>query len=279
MSDFLGRITVLCFGASYAVAFLLELFQQIRPRPVQRLLSLLFGGAGLFAHSVYLLVHPLPLSSPSGSLLFLGWILAIFYLYGSLHHRQLAWGLFVLPLVLVLTVLSAIVPGAVSSSGQGMFDKLVSFLQGERFWGRMHGGLVILAAVGVCVSFVASLMYLVQVHRLRAKVSPGRGMRLLSLERLEEMYRRAIILAFPLLTAGLLVGLALMFHGSETPQDWTSPKVVSTIGLWLVFVILLYLRYGAQVRGRRLALLTFLAFALLLFTLVSAHPTVAGGGP
>jgi ABC-type transport system involved in cytochrome c biogenesis permease subunit len=133
--------------------------------------------------------------------------------------------------------------------------------------------------VGVCVSFVASLMYLVQVHRLRAKVSPGRGMKLLSLERLEEMYRRAIILAFPLLTAGLLVGLALMFHGSETPQDWTNPKVVSTIGLWLVFVILLYLRYGAQVRGRRLALLTFLAFALLLFTLVSAHPTVAGGGP
>jgi len=46
-----------------------------------------------------------------------------------------------------------------------------------------------------------------------------------------------------------------------------------------VFAILLYLRSGYHVRGRRLALLTILAFALSLFALVTAHTGVRGGGP
>jgi ABC-type uncharacterized transport system permease subunit len=49
--------------------------------------------------------------------------------------------------------------------------------------------------------------------------------------------------------------------------------------LWLVFAILLYLRYGAHLRGRRVALLTIVAFVLLLFTLVASHTGVQGGGP
>ena len=46
-----------------------------------------------------------------------------------------------------------------------------------------------------------------------------------------------------------------------------------------MFAILLYLRYGYHVRGRRVALLTILAFALSLFALVTAHTGVRGGGP
>ena len=46
-----------------------------------------------------------------------------------------------------------------------------------------------------------------------------------------------------------------------------------------MFAILLYLRSGYHVRGRRVALLTILAFALLLFTPVTTHTGVQGGGP
>jgi len=46
-----------------------------------------------------------------------------------------------------------------------------------------------------------------------------------------------------------------------------------------VFAIVLYLRYGYHVRGRCVALLTILAFALLLSTRVTAHTGVQGGGP
>jgi ABC-type transport system involved in cytochrome c biogenesis permease subunit len=279
MHPLLERITVLCFGSSYAVALALELAQCMRPSSWARALGLAFGIAGLLAHSIYVSVQPLDLATPFGSLLFLAWILAVFYVYGALHHRRQAWGLFVLPLVLGLVVLAALIsPGA--DQGDGSFLRTLVSFQGERFWGVIHGTLVLLAAVGVSVGFVASVMYLVQVARLRNKALPGRGMKLLSLERLEDMNRRAILLAFPLLTAGLLVGIGLMVHGDETLGDWSSPKVLSALGLWAVFALLLFVRYGSRARGRQVALLTIAAFALLVITLaVPVHTFGQGGVP
>jgi ABC-type transport system involved in cytochrome c biogenesis permease subunit len=271
----IDRITVFCFGASYALAWVMELIQLMGPRTVPRLLGLAFGGAGLLAHTLYLLVRPLSLSSQVGSLLFLAWILAVFYLYGSLHHRRLAWGVFVLPLVLGLTALGSREPVA-----PGILPDWWPDFDALQFWGLLHGALLLLAAVGVCVGFLASVMYLVQADRLRAKLPPGEGLRLLSLERLEEMNRRAIILAFPLLTAGVLIGIVLILRGGTTPTlTWTDPKILSTAVLWLVFAILLYLRYGFRLRGRRVALLTIVAFCLLLFTLATSHTMVPGGSP
>jgi ABC-type transport system involved in cytochrome c biogenesis permease subunit len=275
MHPLLERITVLCFGASYAVALALEGLQLLRPRPVQRVVSLGFGAAGLLAQTLFVAVQPLELASPYGSLLFLAWVLAVFYLYGSIHHHRLAWGLFVLPLVLGLIVLAELFPPAADAREAARYP-----FRGERVLGMVHGTLVLLAAVGVCVGFIASVMYLVQVRRLRTKALPGRGMRLLSLERLEEMNRRAILLAFPLLTAGLLVGIGLMLHDGEALGDWHSPKVLSALGLWAVFALLLFVRYGSRVRGRQVALLTIVAFALLLVTLAApVHPFGPGGVP
>src|SRR5207302_1563272 len=124
------------------------------------------------------------------------------------------------------------------------------------------------------------LMYLAQLHRLRKKAAPGQGMKLLSLERLEAMNRRAILWAFPLLTAGLLVGIALQVHRGEPGEGWDSAKILSGIGLWLVFAILLYLRYWIHARGRQVALLTVLAFALMIAAMMApVHPFLQGGGP
>ena len=53
----LDKITRFCFGASYAVALLLELIQLFYPRPVQRWIALAFGGAGLLAHTIFLAVQ------------------------------------------------------------------------------------------------------------------------------------------------------------------------------------------------------------------------------
>jgi len=272
------RITVFCFGASYACAMVLELAQLCWPRPVQRLLATGFAGAGLLAHTLFLLARPLALSSQFWSMLFLAWILAVFYVYGSVHHRRVAWGVFVLPVVLGLTVLAGAFDQSESARDTSWWRSLLS-VRGETFWVTTHIGLLLLAAVGVCVGFVASVMYLVQAWRLKAKALPGHGVRLLSLERLEAMNRRAVNLAFPLLTAGVLVGGALMLQQPGQLRDWSDPKVWGSVVLWVVFALLLYLRYGAHVRGRRLAFLTIMAFALLILTLASPHPAVRGGGP
>jgi ABC-type transport system involved in cytochrome c biogenesis permease subunit len=275
----LQKVSLLCFGASYAVALLAELLQLVRPRRVQRWLRTAFTAAGLVAHSVFLAVQQPSLSSRSGSLLLLSWILAVFYLYGSLHYKRLAWGVFVLPVVLGLVALAGLF-GLHAELGPAWSEGWMQGLDWDRFWGALHGALVLLSAVGICVAFVASVMYLVQARRLKEKKLPGQGLRMLSLERLEEMNRRAINLAFPLLTAGVAVGAALM--AQEGAGVWLrgDPRMLGALGLWLVFAVLLYLRYAAHVPGRRLALLTIAAFALLVLTLAApAHRFGSGGGP
>jgi ABC-type transport system involved in cytochrome c biogenesis permease subunit len=216
-------------------------------------------------------------------MLFLAWILAVVYLYRAIHYPKLAWGIFMLPLVLGLVVLAA----ALGRPPEGT-ETVPALLSphDEHFWGVIHAGFLFCAAIGMCVAFLASLMYLFQAQRLRAKVPPGQGLRLLSLERLEEMNRRAIFLAFPLLTVGILLGAVLLTRVAGS-LAWSDPRVLSTAVLWLVFVVMLYIRYGRHLRGRQVALGTIAAFALLLACLALSHPigqqamqpgNVAGGG-
>jgi ABC-type uncharacterized transport system permease subunit len=276
MPAVLERMTLVCFGASYALALGLEVARLLWPQRGLRLAAVGMGAAGLLAHTLYVLWHPLPLGTPRGSLVFLSWIIAIFYLYGTLHHPRVAWALFVLPVVLGLTVLAGLYE--TTPGGSQVLDLFT--LSGERFWGVVHGVLLLLAAVGICVSFVASVMYLLQVRRLRAKAPPEQKIRLLSLERLERMTRRGILLAFPLLTASLLIGLALLFQQGPAPADWGEPKVLSAAALWLVFALAVYVRYRSPAPGRRVAALTILAFVLLLLSLAApGHPFVSGGQP
>src|SRR5262245_14014263 len=100
----MDHISLVCFGASYGVALLAELAQAAWPTRAWRWLGIVFGTAGLLAHSIFLYVKRPNLAMPFGSLLLLAWVLAVFYLYGSIHHRRLAWAVFVLPLVLGLVI-------------------------------------------------------------------------------------------------------------------------------------------------------------------------------
>jgi len=267
----LDRVTVFCFAASYGVALGLEIWRLARPRVLLRIVSIAFGAAGLFAHLIYLVMQAPPLVSSNGSLLFLAFVLGIFWFYGSLHHQRVAWGVFVLPLVLGLIGMSQINPMP-ASTDEPMWEH-------SKLMPWTHGMLLLLAAVGICVGFLASVMYFVQVYRLRSKTLPGQGLKLMSLERLEEMNRRAILWAFPLLTIGLIVGLVIQVQQGEIFKDWLSPKILSTLGLWLVFAILLFLRYGAHVRGKKVALMTIVAFAVLLVALGTAHPFLGEVSP
>jgi ABC-type transport system involved in cytochrome c biogenesis permease subunit len=271
----LQGVTHACFGLSYLLALGLELAWLARPRPLWRALALALGTAGLFAHTAYLAFNQPTPAAPYGSLLLLAWVLALFYLYGTVHHAKQAWAVFVLPVVIGLVALSL---ALVTTAGSTPPLDVPAWLSGDRFWGAVHGTLILLASVGVSVGFLASVMYLVQARRLRTKMDPTRRVPLLSLEKLETMNRRAITAAFPLLTAGLLVGTLLLRTEHGAAENWLSLKVLSTAGLWVVFLVLLYLRYGAHVPGRRLAWLSVVAFALLLVALIAAHPFVQGGG-
>ena len=49
-------------------------------------------------------------------------------------------------------------------------------------------------------------------------------------------------------------------------MGWSDPKVVSSTALWVVFAALLNARLRPAMRGRRVMVLTIVAFAFLVFT-------------
>src|SRR5262245_8190999 len=128
----MDHVTRFCFGASYAVALVLELALLLHPRPILRYVGLGFGAAGLFAHTAFLLFQRPQIATPHGSLLVLAWVVAVFYLYGAVHHRKMAWAIFVLPLVIALVALAGAFPPESADSSARWFT-------GDNFWGAIHG--------------------------------------------------------------------------------------------------------------------------------------------
>ena len=261
------NVGLMCFGSCYTLAFGFELARvrtELRAWPTWVAVLL-----GLVTHTTWLYVRArdvggLPLTSRTLSLVALGWILAVICLYLMWYYRRGTLGVFLLPFVVALTVIA----GLTRVEEHRAWDSLPTF------WGAVHGVFLLLGAVAVSMGFLAGLMYLVQARRLKHKALPGTGLKLPSLERLERWNRHAITTAFPLLTVGVGIGIWLTAEVRKqgVSFSWTDPKLIFGLATWLVFAVLLHARYDPQLRGRRVALLTIVAFGLMIFTIAGVNP-------
>lgn len=273
----LSGITTFCFGASYTVAFALEVVGLKFRFGWHRLVMLLFAMAGLLAHTIYLVLRvgaeSSPLASRSDWFLLAAWLGAAIYVVAALWFPRSAVGLFILPLVLALI-------------GASLVASDIPFAAGDasRGWGLVHGWLLLLATITVSVGFLAGLMYLIQSWRLKHKMPPSPRFRLPSLEWLEHVNSRSLAISAVLVAGGFLSGLALLRleHRGETGYAlWTDPVVLSlaTMFLWLVAAEIFRWLYPPARRGRKVAYLTLASFVFLVIALASVMrmDTLHGG--
>ncbi len=259
-------VKLFCFGASYSVALAAEAAAALLPATWRRGASLGFAAAGVVAHTIYLGHRALaadtpPLATSFDSLVVLAWVLAVTYLSIHWYYPRFTVGVFALPVIVALIVLAGLL-------GQDSQRDLRGW---ARVWGPAHGAVLALGGVAVFVGFVAGMMYLVQARRLKAKQLPSEAFDLPSLELLERLNRQGITVAFTLLTIGLGIGLLLAIQqgrAGDASIRLLDPKVICAGLTWLAFGFLLQMRSHPQFRGRRVALLTIVAFGLMLFTFV-----------
>ena len=211
----ISGITTTCFAASYAVAFLLELARLLLRHAARRVLTLGFATAGLVAQTLYLGYRAYeappaaPLSSAFDWYLLAAWMLVVVYLYLTLFHPEVAYGIFILPLALAL----------IGGGAIGQPRAVCRNRRRRRFGGTIHGTFWLLGAVAVIVGFVAGLMYLLQAWRLKHKLPPTRGLRLPSLEWLERVSGRAIVVSVLMAGIGTLSGIVLNLVNHRHQQD------------------------------------------------------------
>ena len=264
MLDFVSRISVVCFAASYAVALACEASRLLFRSGVRGAVMVGFAAAGLVAHTAFLLWRAasegaVPLSSPFDWYLLAAWVLAAGSLALTLATPRTPIGLFMLPVVLALI-------GAATLSSREPFPQTPA----TQVWGMIHGSLNLAASLAVAAGAIAAVMWLFQAGRLARKQAPKWGFRMPSLERLFETTRHAMTVAAWTAAAGFTSGIILNAvnkqRGLLETVPWTDP-VVLRMGMlvsWLI-VAAVIARVVKQRPGgaRTIVWLSLVSFAVL----------------
>ena len=225
----MSGVGILCFAASYFVAFCLEAARFFFRSPIRTGLTLFWIVAGIVAHTAYLYDHHTAVVATVDGIrsyfLVSAWGLALICLYLSCFHPKIPFGLLLLPITLLLVGVSALVPG---TPGSETFEIAT-------LWRRLHAGSFFLATLGVCVGFVAGIMYLGQDHRLRKKQPSASILKLPTLEWSLSVCRQAMGASILLLGACIFSGLLLKPVRAGFTY-WNDPLIV---GSSMMFVFLL----------------------------------------
>ena len=269
--NWLEKISITCFAASYLVVLIIELLRVWMPKStVRSTIKIGFTIAGLFAHTVFLIYHTnlsldqsgLWLGSWFGWSLAGAWLLAAAFLWLTYQKFSSNIGLFLLPVVLGLI-------------GWGTWIGNETQFTEDRektIWSMVHGMSLLVGTVAVALGCVFGVMYLIHMRRLKSKsISASGQFRLPSLEWLQLNTERALLLSAGFLGLGLLSGIALNLtrtaEGIVIP--WHHPVIWTSAALfgWLVFACLGSKFYQPTRNGRKVAMLVMFSFLFLAIEL------------
>jgi ABC-type transport system involved in cytochrome c biogenesis permease subunit len=226
---------------------------------VGRLASLLLA-SGIFVQylSLYqrsLALHTVPYDDLYGSMSLFAWLLGITYLGLELFHRQRSVGAFVtLLLVCWIVLLGLLTPRIIA---------VPTVPRGAIF--AFHVTLNTWAYAAFALSFVLSVIYLVQDRVLRSRRLSVAFWRFPALDVLERMARSSVYVGLVALIFGVAMGL-IWEHRLRGSYSFGDPKVIVTLAILGVYAAYLLLSRSANWRGARAALLCAMNFVIVLFS-------------
>jgi len=124
--------------------------------------------------------------------------------------------------------------------------------------------------VTVMIGFAAGVLYLVQAARLKRKLPAPGGLRLPSLEWLDRINSRVIVISVILVAIGFLAGVVLNVAARGNRElSWSDPVISSSALMlaWLAAAALFEGLYKPARHGRKVAYLTVASFGFLLLAL------------
>ncbi|MEK6715033.1 MAG: cytochrome c biogenesis protein [Candidatus Omnitrophota bacterium] len=117
----------------------------------------------------------------------------------------------------------------------------------------------------------AALIYLVEDTQLKHKKTKVLFSRLPDLSFLDKLNYRLIGLGFPILTLSIISGVFWVRDIQGAYWSW-NPREVYSLVLWLLYAATLHVRLSEKLRGRKVAILSLAAFAIIVLSLFSNCP-------
>src|SRR2546426_4573890 len=226
--------------------------------------------AGFVAHGLSIAVRSwtagyMAVATFDEALSFLGLLLMAGFLVVQLRRPLVALGAGVGPLAFGLTLAA----DAVYRGARPLPPVL------DSAWLPIHVVLSVLGDAVFALAFSASLLYLVQERRLKARRAPAALRYLPSLETLDRVNYRCLVWGLILLTLGIVSGI--VWAHTAWGRFWSSdPKLVFSLVTWGIYVVLLQGRMTAGWRGRWAATLTIAGFAVIVISLVGVNVLALG---
>jgi ABC-type uncharacterized transport system permease subunit len=188
-----------------------------------------------------------------------GLFFLVWWLYGAM-----SLGIFALPITFFIVFVPSL----------GM-EKYVFPSYGVRMsWLVAHVLALMSAYAALGFSILASALYLMQERRIKAKLKPGPDSRHVSrrvsrdwlppLDTLERIAHATLLFGFPCMTVGLVIGSVLVQETDLGAAYFRDPKILASFVMWISYVLLLFWRSRAGLRGRKAAYLSGLVFLVML---------------
>jgi len=248
------RFALACYFVGLVYAFV----ALTRPSDLFSRIALHAASLGMVFHFVSLtelfLTGHLLWTSVHNAESLLAFISMTFFMLIYAIYQTTSPGIVVFPVVFFLTFVAALDEQPV----------LLTTFVSHKGWLVAHIILIFTGYAALVLSFGASLLYLLQERRLKAKNSTSLISFLPALEVLDQIGYRSLLLGFPFMTLGLITGsvVAITTYGRV---DFLDPKILLSVLMWAVYMVMVFTRWNSGWRGRRAAVLaTFAVVAAIV---------------
>jgi ABC-type transport system involved in cytochrome c biogenesis permease subunit len=211
-------------------------------------------------------VGHVPVAGATSAISTFVWLLALSYLYIEMTTEERAMGVFILPLLIALQIIPATRP---------MVEDRAAVLQGPLF--GVHVSSLLFAYASFALACVIGITYVLLFKEIKAKHLGFFYARLPSLQVLDRMNQRAIVIGWIFLTVGIVVGViwaaqAQGGYGAADPRVQAmhvqDPKIFVALVCWMVYSFELFAARRIGWGGRRAAYLSALGFVIVLLNFV-----------
>jgi ABC-type transport system involved in cytochrome c biogenesis permease subunit len=232
-------------------------------------------GAGFISHSASIAANSIAtdgtLYTGSNQLVLAAWALILLYFVMEHLLKVRTYGAFLVPIAVILMGAALVVGGP--SAGYELEPEQLLLLTG--YGVAFHVALIVFANAGFAFGAVSSALYLYQSAQLKGHRSNRVSRRLPSLATLQNVARRSIMLAFPVYTAGITLGI-LRAVQTDVGGWWADPRVMMSGLVWFTFATYLIAVYRPAISARATAWIAVVGFVFVVVLAVLARTVEAG---
>jgi len=252
-------VVVICFAA--AVVGVLQLLMQGEKlrRSLLALVSLAVTLEAVILILRAIAIKAVPLTGLFESMIVLTIVFGLIYLFLSIAIHRVWFASVMAWVMLLLVLMSGIVAKPASQAHAAASTP----------WAIAHAIAMILSGTSAMLATASAVLYLFARRKLKQKDLLGVLGKVPNVEMLERMNLLGVKLCFILLTFGLVSGIGLSISLKMTSRAWlTDPKIVLIEIVWLLLGVILVLWKTIKLKGKTIAYVTLVTFALILFAIV-----------